>query len=390
MKKLCILGSTGSIGTQTLDIVKNNTDLQVIALTAHRNVELMERQVREYRPKLAVMTDEEAYRDLKMRLQDEPVTVEYGMEGMLHAATLDEVDVVVTAVVGMIGIRPTMAAIEAHKTIALANKETLVTAGHLIIPLASQNEVSILPVDSEHSAIFQCLHKENRERLTKILLTASGGPFRGYTAEQLRTVDLKKALRHPNWSMGRKITVDSASLVNKGLEVMEAKWLFGVDLDQIQVVIHPQSILHSAVEFADGGIIGQMGAPDMRLPIQYALFYPDRRPMEGKRVNLFELGEMTFEKPDPETFLGLKYAYEAARAGGVMPTVFNAANEKAVSLFLEEKIHFLHIYDLIQACMEDIPNICHPNLDCILETEAAVYEHIDSLLDGLKKNALYS
>lgn len=390
MKKLCILGSTGSIGTQTLDIVKNNTDLQVIALTAHRNVELMERQVREYRPKLAVMTDEEAYRDLKMRLQDEPVTVEYGMEGMLHAATLDEVDVVVTAVVGMIGIRPTMAAIEAHKTIALANKETLVTAGHLIIPLASQNEVSILPVDSEHSAIFQCLHKENRERLTKILLTASGGPFRGYTAEQLRTVDLKKALRHPNWSMGRKITVDSASLVNKGLEVMEAKWLFGVDLDQIQVVIHPQSILHSAVEFADGGIIGQMGAPDMRLPIQYALFYPDRRPMEGKRVNLFELGEMTFEKPDPETFLGLKYAYEAARAGGVMPTVFNAANEKAVSLFLEEKIHFLHIYDLIQACMEDIPNICHPNLDCILETEAAVYEHIDSLLDGLKKIALYS
>ena len=289
MKKIGILGSTGSIGTQTLEIVRSNPDLQVVALAAGSNVSLMEQQVREFHPLLAVMGSEEASADLKSRIADTDTKVLAGMEGMLELAVLPQVEVLVTAIVGMIGIRPTIAAIEAGKTIALANKETLVTAGHIIMPLAKQKGVSILPVDSEHSAIFQSMHGENRERVSKILLTASGGPFRGKKTEELQDITVEDALKHPNWSMGRKITVDSATLVNKGLEVMEAKWLFDVEPDQIQVVVHPQSIIHSMVEYVDGGIMAQLGMPDMKLPIQYALFYPDRRPMDGKRVDFFAL-----------------------------------------------------------------------------------------------------
>ena len=330
MKKIGILGSTGSIGTQTLEIVRSNPDLQVIALAAGSNVSLMEQQVREFHPMLAVMGSEEAAADLKNRIADTDTRVSAGMEGMLELAILPQMEVLVTAIVGMIGIRPTIAAIKAGKTIALANKETLVTAGHIIMPLAKEKGVSILPVDSEHSAIFQSMHGENRERVSKILLTASGGPFRGKKTEELQDITVEDALKHPNWSMGRKITVDSATLVNKGLEVMEAKWLFDVEPEQIQVVVHPQSIIHSMVEYVDGGIMAQLGMPDMKLPIQYALFYPDRRPMDGRRVDFFALKSISFEEPDIKTFRGLQLAYDAIAAGGSMPTVFNAANEKAV------------------------------------------------------------
>ena len=341
MKKIGILGSTGSIGTQTLEIVRSNPDLQVIALAAGSNVSLMEQQVREFHPMLAVMGSEEAATDLKNRIADTDTRVSAGMEGMLELAILPQMEVLVTAIVGMIGIRPTIAAIKAGKTIALANKETLVTAGHIIMPLAKEKGVSILPVDSEHSAIFQSMHGENRERVSKILLTASGGPFRGKRTEELQDITVEDALKHPNWSMGRKITVDSATLVNKGLEVMEAKWLFDVEPEQIQVVVHPQSIIHSMVEYVDGGIMAQLGMPDMKLPIQYALFYPDRRPMDGRRVDFFALKSISFEEPDVKTFRGLQLAYDAIAAGGSMPTVFNAANEKAVGLFLDKKIRFL-------------------------------------------------
>lgn len=337
MKKIGILGSTGSIGTQTLEIVRSNPDLQVIALAAGSNVSLMEQQVREFHPMLAVMGSEEAATDLKNRIADTDTRVSAGMEGMLELAILPQMEVLVTAIVGMIGIRPTIAAIKAGKTIALANKETLVTAGHIIMPLAKEKGVSILPVDSEHSAIFQSMHGENRERVSKILLTASGGPFRGKKTEELQDITVEDALKHPNWSMGRKITVDSATLVNKGLEVMEAKWLFDVEPEQIQVVVHPQSIIHSMVEYVDGGIMAQLGMPDMKLPIQYALFYPDRRPMDGRRVDFFALKSISFEEPDIKTFRGLQLAYDAIAAGGSMPTVFNAANEKAVGLFLDKK-----------------------------------------------------
>ena len=326
MKKIGILGSTGSIGTQTLEIVRSNPDLQVIALAAGSNVSLMEQQVREFHPMLAVMGSEEAATDLKNRIADTDTRVSAGMEGMLELAILPQMEVLVTAIVGMIGIRPTIAAIKAGKTIALANKETLVTAGHIIMPLAKEKGVSILPVDSEHSAIFQSMHGENRERVSKILLTASGGPFRGKKTEELQDITVEDALKHPNWSMGRKITVDSATLVNKGLEVMEAKWLFDVEPEQIQVVVHPQSIIHSMVEYVDGGIMAQLGMPDMKLPIQYALFYPDRRPMDGRRVDFFALKSISFEEPDIKTFRGLQLAYDAIAAGGSMPTVFNAAN----------------------------------------------------------------
>lgn len=376
MKKIAILGSTGSIGTQTLEIVRKEPDLQVVALAAGTNVELMEKQVREFHPVLAAMWTEEAAHDLRTRLADLPVRVVYGMEGLLETAVCEESEILVTAIVGMIGIRPTIAAIEHHKTIALANKETLVTAGHIIMPLAARNGVSILPVDSEHSAIFQSMHKENRKRVSKILLTASGGPFRGKTREQLGTMTAEDALKHPNWSMGKKVTIDSASLVNKGLEVMEAKWLFDVGLEQIQVVVHPQSILHSAVEYVDGGIMAQLGVPDMKLPIQYALFYPDRRPMDSGRVDFFKLGQLTFEKPDTETFRGLALAYRAAEAGGTLPTVFNAANEKAVALFLQKKITFLQIPELIERSMEQHKVIADPTVEQILETEASTYEYI--------------
>lgn len=380
MKKIGILGSTGSIGTQTLEIVRSNPDLQVIALAAGSNVSLMEQQVREFHPMLAVMGSEEAATDLKHRIADTDTRVSAGMEGMLELAILPQMEVLVTAIVGMIGIRPTIAAIKAGKTIALANKETLVTAGHIIMPLAKEKGVSILPVDSEHSAIFQSMHGENRERVSKILLTASGGPFRGKKTEELQDITVEDALKHPNWSMGRKITVDSATLVNKGLEVMEAKWLFDVEPEQIQVVVHPQSIIHSMVEYVDGGIMAQLGMPDMKLPIQYALFYPDRRPMNGRRVDFFALKSISFEEPDIKTFRGLQLAYDAIAAGGSMPTVFNAANEKAVGLFLDKKIRFLAIYDLIQGAMEQHKVIANPTVDEILEAEAQAHAYISGKL----------
>ena len=380
MKKIGILGSTGSIGTQTLEIVRSNPDLQVVALAAGSNVSLMEQQVREFHPLLAVMGSEEASADLKSRIADTGTKVLAGMEGMLELAVLPQMEVLVTAIVGMIGIRPTIAAIKARKTIALANKETLVTAGHIIMPLAKEKGASILPVDSEHSAIFQSMHGENRERVSKILLTASGGPFRGKKTEELQDITVEDALKHPNWSMGRKITVDSATLVNKGLEVMEAKWLFDVEPEQIQVVVHPQSIIHSMVEYVDGGIMAQLGMPDMKLPIQYALFYPDRRPMDGKRVDFFALKSISFEEPDIKTFRGLQLAYDAIAAGGSMPTVFNAANEKAVGLFLDKKIRFLAIYDLIQGAMEQHKVISNPTVDEILEAEAQAHAYISGKL----------
>lgn len=380
MKKIGVLGSTGSIGTQTLEIVRNNKDLQVVALAAGSSVDKMEEQIREFAPKIAVMWSQKAAEELKIKVADLSVKVLWGMDGLLEIAVMEEMEVLVTAIVGMIGIRPTIAAIKAGKTIALANKETLVTAGHIIMPLAKEMNVPILPVDSEHSAIFQSMHGENKQRVTKILLTASGGPFRGRKREELTEITVEDALKHPNWSMGRKITVDSSTLVNKGLEVIEAKWLFDVAPEQIQVVVHPQSIIHSMVEYADGGIMAQLGTPDMKLPIQYALFYPDRRPMEGKRVDFFDLGSITFEKPDTDTFKGLSMAYDAIRIGGSMPTVYNAANEKAVGLFLERKIKFLDIYDLIEGAMEQHKVIATPTVEQILETEAAAYEYIDSVI----------
>ena len=376
MKNIAILGSTGSIGTQTLDIVRNNSDLSVLALAAGSNVALMEEQIREFHPRLVAMYDEKAALDLKQRVADLNVTVLSGMDGLLEIAVMPEMEVLVTAIVGMIGIRPTIAAIEAGKTIALANKETLVCAGHIIMPLAKKMGVSILPVDSEHSAIFQSLNGEPKERIAKILLTASGGPFRGKTKDELVSIRPADALKHPNWAMGRKITIDSSTLVNKGLEVIEAKWLFDVDLSQIQVVVHPQSIIHSMVEYVDGGIMAQLGTPDMRLPIQYALFYPDRRPMPGKRLDFYELGQITFEKPDTETFRGLQLAYDAAKIGGSMPTVYNAANEKAVSLFLEEKISYLGITEMIEACMQQHTCIANPTVEEILQAEQEAYRYI--------------
>jgi len=376
VKKIAILGSTGSIGTQTLEIVRDNPELQVVGLAAGTNIELLERQVREFQPKLVSLQREEDCKELKTRLADLEVQIIPGMEGLLAIAEMEEAQILVTAIVGMIGIRPTIAAIKKGKDIALANKETLVTAGHIIMPLAAKMGVSILPVDSEHSAIFQSMQGENKDRISKLLITASGGPFRGRTRQQLAQVQLEDALKHPNWSMGHKITIDSATLVNKGLEVMEAKWLFGVRLDQIQVVVHPQSIIHSMVEYVDGGIIAQLGTPDMKLPIQYALFYPDRRPMAGKRVDFYELGSITFEKPDMETFTGFKLAMRAAAEGGSMPTVFNAANERAVSLFLGRKIRFLQIPEMIELCMDAHHSIENPSVEEILRTEQETYELI--------------
>jgi len=378
MKKIGILGSTGSIGTQTLEIVRENTDMQVVALAAGSNVSLMEKQIREFKPALSVMWSEKAAQDLKTRVADLNVKVLSGMEGLLTLAVLEQMEVLVTAIVGMIGIRPTIAAIEAGKTIALANKETLVTAGHIIMPLAAQRGIPVLPVDSEHSAIFQSMNGEDRGKVEKILLTASGGPFRGKKREELLDIKVEDALKHPNWSMGRKITVDSATLVNKGLEVIEAKWLFHVEPEKIQVIVHPQSIIHSMVEYTDGAVIAQLGVPDMKLPIQYALTYPCRRPMRGKKLDFYELASLTFEKPDTNTFRGLSMAYDAIRAGGSMPTVYNAANEKAVNLFLSREIGFLEIYDLIRGAMENHKVIADPSVDEILETEAETYEFINS------------
>ena len=381
MNKIVLLGSTGSIGTQTLDIVRNySDDLQVLALAAGSNVSLMEKQIREFLPKKTVMWSEEAAKDLKEKVADLDVEVLSGMDGLLDIVTMEEAEMVVTAIVGMIGIRPTIAAIESGKTIALANKETLVTAGHIIMPLAKEKGVKILPVDSEHSAIFQSMNGEKKEQVEKILLTASGGPFRGKKTEELLNIQVEDALKHPNWSMGRKITIDSATLVNKGLEVIEAKWLFDVSLEQIQVVVHPQSIIHSMVQYKDGGIIAQLGTPDMKLPIQYALFYPDRRDLPGKKLDFYELSQMTFEKPDMDTFYGLKLAFEAAKMGGSMPTVYNAANEKAVSLFLDRKIQFLQIPELIGKAMNNHKIIENPNVDEILSAESEAYDYISTLI----------
>lgn len=378
IKRIGVLGSTGSIGTQTLEIVRNNKDLQVTALAAGTSVTLMEQQIREFLPQLAVMWTEEAARDLKERVADLPVKVLCGMDGLLTLAAMEDMDILVTAIVGMIGIRPTIAAISAGKTIALANKETLVTAGHIIMPLAAEKKVPILPVDSEHSAIFQSMNGENRKRVSKILLTASGGPFRGKKREELADITVEDALKHPNWSMGRKITVDSSTLVNKGLEVIEAKWLFNVEPENIQVVVQPQSVIHSMVEYEDGGIMAQLGTPDMKLPIQYALFYPERRYMLGDRLDFTKLSSIVIETPDMDTFLGLRYAYEAIGIGGSMPTVFNAANEYAVKQFLDRKIDFLDIYDIIRASMDHHNLIENPDIDEILATEQEVYEFIES------------
>lgn len=378
MMKIAILGSTGSIGTQTLDIVREQGDIQVTAIAAGSNIKKLEEQMREFHPLLVCVFQKDAAKELRDRTKDLNIRVVSGMDGLLEVAVQPESEILVTAIVGMLGIRPTIAAIEAGKKIALANKETLVTAGHIIMPLAKKCGVPILPVDSEHSAIFQSLQGENGNRIAKILLTASGGPFRGKKPEDLAHIQVGDALRHPNWTMGRKITIDSSTLVNKGLEVMEAKWLFDVELEQIEVVVHPQSVIHSAVQYEDGAVIAQLGTPDMRLPIQYALYYPNRRSLSGKRLNFYELGSLTFEEPDMETFQGLSLAMKAMKAGGNMPTVFNAANERAVAMFLEKKIGFWNIPEIIEASMEHIDFQEHPDLEKILSTEQEVYEYIES------------
>ena len=378
MKKIAILGSTGSIGTQTLEVVENQGDIEVTALAAGSNIRLLEEQIRKFRPKIACVFEEQKAKELKDSVRDLPVRVVSGMEGLIEAAVEETSEIVVTAVVGMIGIRPTIAAMEAGKDIALANKETLVTAGHIIMPLAKKMGVRILPVDSEHSAIFQCLNGENKGSVHKILLTASGGPFRGKTREDLKNVKVEDALNHPNWAMGRKITIDSSTMVNKGLEVMEAKWLFGVQMNQVQVVIQPKSIIHSMVEFEDGAVMAQMGTPDMKLPIQYALYYPERRYLKGDRLDFWSIGQINFEKPDLVNFPGLKLAYEAGCAGGTLPTVFNAANEKAVAKFLNREITYLTITDMIEGAMNGHTVKENPTVEEILEAEAAAYEYIES------------
>ena len=378
MKKIAILGSTGSIGTQTLEVVRETQDIEVCALAAGSNIARLEQQIREFRPRLAAVWSEEKARELRIRTADLPVEIVSGMEGLIQVAVLEEAEILVTAIVGMIGLRPTIAAIKAGKDIALANKETMVTAGHIIMPLAKEHKVSILPVDSEHSAIFQSLQGNEGNKIQKILLTASGGPFRGKKQEDLLNVTVEDALRHPNWSMGRKITIDSSTLVNKGLEVIEAKWLFGVDVDQIQVVIQPQSVIHSMVEYEDGAVMAQLGTPDMKLPIQYALYYPDRRYLPGERLDFWTLSHLDFGKPDLDTFYCLALAYEAGRAGGTLPTVFNAANELAVKKFLLKEIKYLEIMEIIEDCMRAHKNRPNPSLEEILEAEAATYERIES------------
>lgn len=378
MKKIAILGSTGSIGTQTLEVVRENGDIEVISLAAGSNTELLEQQVREFHPQVVCVYEEEKAREFRERLKDVAVRIVTGMDGLIETACVPEAEIVVTAVVGMIGIRPTIAAIEAGKDIALANKETLVTAGHLIIPLAREKGIRILPVDSEHSAIFQSLQGNAGNRIQKILLTASGGPFRGKREEDLLNVKVEDALKHPNWSMGRKITIDSSTMVNKGLEVIEAKWLFDVEIDDIQVVVQPQSVIHSMVEYEDGSVIAQLGTPDMKLPIQYALYYPQRRYLPGDRLDFWSLTHLDFEKPDMDPFYGLSLAYEAGRTGGSLPTVFNAANELAVAMFLNREITYLEIVEIIEDCMRAHHNIKSPSLEQILTAEQETYERIRS------------
>ena len=378
MKKIAILGSTGSIGTQTLEVVRENGDIEVLGLAAGNNIALLEEQIREFHPKMAAVWSEEKAEELRVKTADTGVKIMSGMDGLMEIASMEGSEILVTAIVGMIGIRPTIAAIEAGKDIALANKETLVTAGHIIMPLAKEKGVKILPVDSEHSAIFQSLQGSNRGELKKILLTASGGPFRGKKQEDLLNIRVEDALKHPNWTMGRKITIDSSTMVNKGLEVMEARWLFDVDIDDLQVVVQPQSVIHSMVEFVDGAVIAQLGTPDMKLPIQYALYYPERKYLPGDRVDFWSIGRLDFEKPDMDTFYGLQLAYEAGRTGGSLPTVFNAANELAVSQFLNREIKYLEIIEIIEDCMKAHKTIANPTVDQILDTETATYERIKS------------
>ena len=378
MKKIAILGSTGSIGTQTLEVVRENKDIEVLGLAAGNNIQLLEKQIREFSPKTVAVWSEEKAKELRTNIADLDVKVVSGMDGLIEVSVLEDVEILVTAIVGMIGIRPTVEAIKAGKDIALANKETLVTAGHIIMPLAREKKVSILPVDSEHSAIFQSLQGNTHGAVHKILLTASGGPFRGKTQEELLNIRVEDALKHPNWAMGQKITIDSSTMVNKGLEVIEAKWLFDVDVDRVQVVVQPQSIIHSMVEYVDGAIMAELGTPDMKLPIQYALYYPERRYLPGERLDFWSLGKLDFEKPDMDTFYGLSLAYEAGREGGTLPTVFNAANELAVSKFLKREVKYLEITEIIEDCMRAHKNIADPTLDEILETEVATYERIES------------
>lgn len=378
MKKIAILGSTGSIGTQTLEVVRENKDIEVVGMAAGNNIGLLEKQIREFSPRVVAVWDEEKAKELRTNISDLDVKVVSGMDGLIEIAVLPETEILVTAIVGMIGIRPTIAGIEAGKNIALANKETLVTAGHIIMPLAKKHGVSILPVDSEHSAIFQSLQGNENKVIHKILLTASGGPFRNRKREELENIQVEDALKHPNWEMGRKITIDSSTLVNKGLEVIEAKWLFDVKMEQIEVVVQPQSIIHSMVEYVDGAIIAELGTPDMKLPIQYALYYPERRYLPGDRLDFKKLSQITFEEPDMETFYGLRLAYEAGKEGGSLPTVFNAANELAVSKFLNRQIRYLEIPEIIEECMRNHKNIKNPSVEEILKTEQEVYNQIES------------
>lgn len=380
MKNIAVLGSTGSIGTQTLEIVRANDDLNVVSLAAGSNIEMLEKQIREFKPQVVCVYNEKKAEELKIKVSDTDVKIVTGMDGLIETAVIKTADIVLTAVVGMIGIRPTIAAIKAGKDIALANKETLVTAGHIIIPLAKEYGIRILPVDSEHSAIFQSLQGNKKSQLSKILLTASGGPFRNTPKEDLKNVTVKDALKHPNWSMGRKITIDSATMVNKGLEVIEAKWLFDVDIDNIEVVVQPQSLIHSMVEYVDGGIMAQLGTTDMKLPIQYALFYPDRRTLDGKRVNFFDIANITFFKPDRDKFKGFDLAFKAGKTGGSLPTIYNAANELAVSKFLNEEIRFLDIPELIETAMNNHKVIDNPSLEQILESEKEAYESVNIAL----------
>ncbi len=378
-KTISVIGSTGSIGTQTLSVCREHGDIRIAAMSCGHNIIEFEKQIREFKPGIVSVADEASRKDLSIRIRDLDTKILCGLDGLIETATAKEADTVVVAIVGMLGIRPTIAAIEAGKDIALANKETLVCAGHLIMPLVKEKGVALLPVDSEHSAIFQALQGNDANPISKILLTASGGPFRGKKREELLDVKVEDALKHPNWSMGRKITIDSATMVNKGLEVIEASHLFGVGAEKIEVVVHPESIIHSAVEYEDGGVIAQLGCPDMRLPIQYALYYPKRRPLSGKKLDLFEIGSLTFEKPDYNTFMGLSLAFSAFKQGGSATTVYNAANEKAVSLFLDRKISFLQITELIEESLKRVPTKNNPSVGDILETEARTYETIEDI-----------
>ena len=378
MKNIAVLGSTGSIGTQTLDVARSNEDIRIVALSAGSNIELLEQQAREFSPEVVSVAEKKDAEKLRKKLEGTGVKVLWGMDGLIEAAQHPSADTVVTAVVGMMGLRPTVAAINAGKDIALANKETLVTAGHIIMPLAKEKNVRILPVDSEHSAILQCLTGEDQREVSRIIITASGGPFRGRTREQMKDVRLEDALKHPNWSMGRKITIDSATMVNKGLEVIEAKWLFGLDAEDIKVIVQPQSVIHSMVEFVDGGIMAQLGTPDMRLPIQYAIYYPHRRPLPGERLDFGALKQITFEEPDFENFRGLALAFEALKTGGSMTTVYNAANELAVRRFLNREIGFLDITAMIEDSMKAHEVIENPDIEQILRTERETYEYLNS------------